>query len=215
MRLILVMASLSSGMLGCRSGTVAGPLPIEVVVESDPGHLLSGVPVYVGADPLGVTGSDGAVRATRFDPPGTVLRLRCDCPKGYEESTAKVFRVRDYGERDSQRHLRIRLRCKPESRLAVFVVRARNGPHVDILLRGERVARTSSDGFAHFSRRVAPGSEQVVELHADSNSALVPERVSHFFEMPDADQIFVIDQHFDVRRRARRKTARRRIIKIE
>lgn len=215
MRLTLVLVWLPVGILGCGSDLPAArALQVEVVVESDPGQPLAGVPVYVGAEELGITGADGAARAQRFDAPGTLLRFRCDCPSGFRTSQAiKELSVKDYRALDTTTRLQIRLRCRPESRLAVFVVKARNGRRVDVLLEGERVARTDPDGVAHFSRRVAVGSEQVVELHADPR--LKPSRVSHFFTMPDADEIFVVDQRFDVWRPQRPSSARRRIIKIE
>jgi hypothetical protein len=192
----------------------ARPFPVEVTVESDPGQPLSDVPVYLGTEELGTTGDDGSARVLRFDPPGTLLRFRCDCPVGFRASQAiKELSLKNYRAPDITAPLQIHLRCRPESRLAVFVVKARNGPHIEILLQGERVGRTDRDGVAHFSRRVAVGSEQVIELHAGPK--LRPSRISHFFKMPDANELFVVDQRFDVWRPSRPRSARRRIIKIE
>jgi hypothetical protein len=108
------------------------------------------------------------------------------------------------------------LECRPLTRIAVFVVRAKNGAHLPIRVNDELVATTNRFGVAHFSKRGRPGSEYLVELDASDDPLLLPRSVVTQFRLPDANELFVVAPSFqsvDPLRKARRR--HRRIIKIE
>ena len=188
-------------------------------VESDPGVRLSGVHVLVNGDPVGESDSNGLVRTHIYGNPGQRLRINHDCPDGHEApSLPKILRLRNFEgiDRSDPPEMEIILRCQPVDRLAVFIVRAKNGPDLPVLLDGPSVARTNGAGVAHFSIRGAPGTEYVVQLDTREHSGLLPQLPMHLFTLADVDEIFVINQSFDAENEPRRRGHRRtRITKIE
>ena len=123
------------------------------------------------------------------------------------------------GRHESMNHFSLRmLRCGkvPVALILLLMVPSLLSAGVPILLDGEPVARTNGSGVAHFSIRGAPGTEYIVELETRERPRLRPRSPTHLFTLPDADEIFVINQAFDPekepRRRGRRPT---RITKIE
>ncbi|MFA9472743.1 MAG: hypothetical protein ACERNK_19415, partial [Deltaproteobacteria bacterium] len=112
--------------------------------------------------------------------------------------------------------MEITLRCRPSKRLAVFVVRTTDGPDLPILLDGESVAHTNASGVAHFVTHGAPGTEYVVEIETRERPRLLPRSPTRLITLPDADEIFVINQAFELEKKPRRRAPRRaRITKIE
>jgi len=192
---------------------------VAFVVESDPGVRLSRVQVFVDEELVGESGSNGLVRTNLYGKPGQRLRIKQDCPDGHEApSVPKILTLRNFEgiNRSSPPEMEITLRCQPMDRLAAFIVRAKNGPDLPVLLDGEAVAHTNRSGVAHFSLRGAPGAEYIVQLDTREQPKLLPQLPTHLFILPDADEIFVINQSFDVSREPRRRgDRRRRITKIE
>jgi hypothetical protein len=216
---VIVVLS-SAALASCERLPVAErPFSVAFVVESDPGVRLPRSHVFVDGEPVGESNSDGRVETEIHGQPGQQLRISHDCPDGHEApSESKALRLRKFaGVVRSQPHaMEITLRCRPLTRLAAFVVRASNGPHLPVLLDGERVARTNRSGVAHFSIRGAPGTEYTVEIGTGERPRLLPRSPTHLFILPDADEIFVINQVFDAEREPRRPARRRtRITKIE
>ena len=195
------------------------PFAVVFVIESDPGVRLSRAHVLVNGGLVGESGSNGLVRTNIYGNPGQRLRINHECPEGHEApSVPKILRLRNFEgiDRSDPPEMEIILRCQPVNRLAAFIVRAKNGPDLPVLLDGESVARTNPSGVAHFSIRGAPGTEYIVQLDTREHSRLLPQLTTHFFTLPDADEIFVISQSFDVQREPRRRGhSRTRIIKIE
>ena len=128
---------LLSVAVGCQRGAAAiVPLFLEIVVEEDPGVRLSAIPIRIDGEPVGQTKRDGTLRVPLFREPGRVLRVTHDCPGGDHAPTPAVsVRIRRYELKQSEA-LRIKLRCRPLSRVAAFVVRAKGGPALPVLLNG-------------------------------------------------------------------------------
>jgi hypothetical protein len=216
-----MMAALCAVALASCEGppTAVRPFAIVFVVESDPGVRLRRVRVFVDGEPAGETDSNGLVHTKIYGAPGQRLTIKHDCPDAHEApSEPKILRLRKIDAVDSSDSpsMEFTLRCKPVSRLAVFIVRAKNGPGLPILLDGEGVARTNGSGVAHFSVRGAPGTEHRVELDTRQHPELLPHSPTHLFALSDGDDIFVINQSFDVEtERWRRSRRRTRITKIE
>lgn len=215
---ILIVAAGASA--SCRGPAASSPA-IEVVfaAESDPGVRLSNVRVAIDGRSAGETNSNGLVR-TAIDPKdGQPFKVEHDCPHGHvAQSAPKFLRLRSFDRvAESQSDaLRITLKCQPEERHAVFIVRTQNGAELPVLLNGETVARTNRSGVAHFSTSARPGTDFIVELDTGSRPQLSPQRPKHLRTLPDANEIFVVNQSFDVRETPRPRGRRRtRITKIE
>ena len=197
----------------------AGPFAVIFVVEADPGVRLRRTHVSVDGDPAGESDSNGLVRTNVHGVSGQRLRITHDCPDGHEApSEPKFLRLRRFEGIDGSdpAAMEITLRCRPTKRLAAFIVRAKNGPDLPVLLNGERVARTNGSGVAHFSTRDAPGTDYTVALDTRVHPQLLLHLPTHLFTQPDADEIFVLNQSFDVKSEPRRRAHRRaRITKIE
>ena len=189
------------------------------VVESDPGVRVRRARVLVDGEPVGESDSNGRVATEIRGQSGQRLTISHDCPDGHESpSERKALRLRTFaGVGRSEPHaMEITLRCRPSKRLAVFVVRATDGPDLPILLDGERVARTNASGVAHFVTHGAPGTEYVVELETRERPRLLPRSPTRLITLPDADEIFVINPAFELEKTPRRRGPRRaRITKIE
>jgi hypothetical protein len=112
--------------------------------------------------------------------------------------------------------MEITLRCPPEKRLAVFIVRADHGSGLPVFLNGENIARTNASGVAHFSIWGAPGTEYAIELDTTEHPRLQPQFPRRLLTLPDAEEVFVIEQSFDIQsERPPGGRRRSRITKIE
>jgi hypothetical protein len=195
------------------------PFALAFIVESDPGVRLPRTHVFIDGDPVGESDAHGRVNTKIYGQSGQRVEVSHDCPDGHEASSPrKSLRLRKFEgiDKSRSRAMEITLRCRPLQRLAAFVVRAKNGPDLPVLLNGQHVARTNGSGVAHFSSRGATGTEYIVELDTTERPQLRPQRPSHLFTLPDADEIFVINQSFNVQEEPRRRKRRRpRITKIE
>lgn len=215
-----MIAVLSAAALASCEGppTAVRPFAVAFVVESDPGVRLHRTRVFVDGDPAGESDSNGVVQTKIYGAPGQRLTIKHDCPDGYEAPfEPKILRLRkiDSIDRSDPPAMEITLRCQPMSRLAAFIVRAKNGRDLPVLLDGKRVARTNGSGVAHFSVRGTPRTQYIVELDTRQHPRLLPHSPTHLFTLPDGDEIFVVDQSFDVETEPRRRGRRAIITKIE
>ena len=220
MKLWSILAFSVGLSLACRDGARrARNIAIELVAESDPGARLPGVRVHVDGKPVGVTGTDGSLEFRVRSSPDRLLKIEHDCPPAYlPPSRVKHLRLRPLGGLQSSDFvaLQVTLECRPEKRLAVFIVRAQNGPNLPVKLDGRVAAETSSSGVAHLFVSGTPGSEHSIEIDTMQQPPLMPRSPVHHFTLPDAHEVFVVNQSFEVRPAASRTRSRRaRILKIE
>lgn len=193
-----------------------GPVFLEIIVEADPGERLSAVSVRVDGESLGQTGYNGTLRTPIFSAPGRVHHVAHECPVGYLASPkSKSIRMRQYAS-DRRTPIQLKLECRPLTRIAAFVVRAKNGPGLPVSVNGERVTTTNSSGVAHFSRSGPAGTEYIVELDASEHPTLLPRSAATLVTAPDSDELFIITPSFQSVDRVKRKGSYpRKIIKIE
>ncbi|MGB5694642.1 MAG: hypothetical protein WBM46_03230 [Polyangiales bacterium] len=192
---------------------------VTLIVESDPGVGLGGARVVVGGEPVGESDSTGRVQTRVFGRVGQRLSIEHECPSGHEAPPEPAtLRLREFRAIDASGSpaVEMTLTCRPTKRIAAFIVRAKNGSDLPVLLDGQSVARTNASGVAHLSTSGRPDTEYVIELDTRDHPRLSPQRPKHLFVLPDADEIFILDQAFDVEPRPWRSARRRpRIIKIE
>jgi len=201
----------------CQTGpTTLAPVFLEIVVEADPGVGLSDVPIRVDAEEVGRTGPKGTLRTPILTEPGRVLRVEHDCPVGHGAPPAPAaVKMRRY---DTNRPppIQVKLACKPLTRVAAFVIRAKNGPGLPVRVNGELVATTNGSGVAHFSKSGPAGTEYLVELDAGDRPTLLPHSAETSVKLSDANELFIIAPSFRLADRAgKHRPRRRRIIKIE
>lgn len=214
-RYVLVLALVAS----CSAEEAEGwSTPVVFVVQSDPGVGVPGATVFVGGAAVGVTDARGVV-ATEVDTrPGGHLRIEHRCPKGYlEESSPKLLRqVRSQWVGTRRLPIEVTLQCKPESRTAVFVIRADGALGLPVMLNGREMSRTNELGIAQFSVKGTPGTEYTVTLDTAAHPRLIPQFPVHHRTLDDAEEIFVLMQAFDTRQPRRKRRPRSpRITKIE
>lgn len=214
--LVVMVAALASCV---EAPPAKRPFAVIFVVESDPGVLLGKAEVFIDGESIGVSDFEGRLHATIYGQAHEQVRVDHECPEGHRApSRPKVLKLRhlEDAHASGSLSLEITLRCRPEQRLAVFVVRAKNGSGLPVLLDGENVAQTNESGVAHFSTWGAPGTEYVIELDTTEHPRLLPQFPTHLFALPNADEIFMVDQSFDLENeRQRRRHRRPRITKIE
>jgi len=192
---------------------------LDLIVESDPGMPLEGVRIAVDGKPVGVSGGSGELRTSIAKELGSLVRIEHDCPEGYRDSMEPAtLRLRDNRSlrQTSLATMEIALRCPPSKRIAVIVVRAQNGGGLPVLVDDRIVGRTNADGVAHVSTLAAPGTELDFRLDTSMQPLLAPRSPSRVLTVPDAHELFLIDQAFEISRRPpRKRNPPRKIIKIE
>ncbi len=192
-------------------------VPMGFLVESDPGTRVAGATVFAGARAVGVSDASGSLSVDVAVTPGEPVLVDVRCPAGFSRlGEPKVITASRFGRKDAgQPRIEVTLRCKPEQRVAVFVIRAGVG-QLPILLDGKRVSTTNDFGVAHFSVRSAPGTEYAVTFDTSGTPELRPQFPIHHRGLADSDEIFVLTQAFETPARTRgRGVRRRRITKIE
>lgn len=215
-RLVVVCVAVLASCEGRHERTPT--FSVAFVVESDPGSRVGGASVALDGQSIGRSDSHGLVRVQISRPPGARLVVTHECPEGYEApAEGKRLRLRNFvGLNDFELPvLEVRLRCDPTTRVAAFVVRAKNGADLPVLFNGRIVARTNQSGVAHFSIRAGPGSDHAVELDTRAHPRLRPQSPTHLFTLPDASEIFVVDQPFELKSESPRRRRRPKITKIE
>lgn len=203
---------------GCRvEGAAYEPVALQIVVESDPGIYLEGVPVRVDGLAVGRTSRAGALRTTLSSRAGRVVRVEHECPRGHAQpSSQKLLRLKAYRSGETPESIELKLVCRPTTRVGAFLVHAIGGPGLPVLLNGQVIARTSEHGIAHFSASGTAGTEYHVQIDASGSPNLMPRRTSHVFVLPDSHELFAVDQVFETRTGGGRARFRRpRILKIE
>ncbi len=206
--------------LACRNGESGPrPIPVSFAVESDPGAALAGAEVFVDGRSIGMTGGDGLLQSEVHGGPDRLLEIEHRCPPGHvEPSGPKRLRLRpiDGLRGTGPVTVRVTLQCRPEQRLAVFVIKAENGWHLPVELDGKAVARTNASGVTHFFVSGPPGSDYQIEIDTSERPGLMPRSPAYQFTLPDAHEVFVVEQAFELEKKAVRKRSRRRpILKIE
>ena len=142
------------------------------------------------------------------------MAVTAECPEGHRAPdqlpllTLRTFQ--GLGEAAAQRGTEMTISCPPTERIAAVVVRALDqddNPLADlpVRVRGEEITRTDEMGVAHFSLSPAPNATFRVQLDTEAVENIRPQNPGQSFTVPDANEYFVLNQAFEIRRRRRRR----------
>jgi len=164
------------------------------------GEPLAGVAVLIDEQRQGLSGGDGVLAVSLAGREGDEVRVRAECPEGYlAESSPRrlVLRTLDpIGRSKPHSGLTVQLRCRPERRTAVLVVRT-NQPHLPIRVRDQSVGETDADGVAHIALRTVPHSSAVAQLVTTAYPELSPQNPRFTINVSDSDEFYVLQQTFE------------------
>jgi hypothetical protein len=194
--------ALALALAGCGEDTEPPPrYPFTFTAHAD-GDPLTAVQVLVNEAPVGTTNAEGVLRVDLTGPPGSAVRVQAVCPAGHRSAQeAQVHTLRRVAALDpatASRGIEVTFGCPPEHRTGVVVVRTHEQPGIPVMLDGREVARTDESGAAHVRVAMAPGTTFQVMLDTRHNALLRPSSPNQSFTLPDHDEVFVLDQHFEV-----------------
>jgi hypothetical protein len=185
------------------------------VSDGDP---LAGVKIVADGVPLGETGREGELGAQITGREGQTVAVGAECPEGYRTPdqipllTLRSFQAID--QRAAERGVEMTISCPPSERLAAFVVRTLDQddeaiPDLPVRIRGEEIARTDANGVAHFQLELRPSTTLRLALDTSARTDVRPQNPGSTYTIPDQDEVFVMDQRFEITKRTRR---RRRVV---
>jgi hypothetical protein len=201
-------------LAGCDSEPDAPPrYPFTFSAHADTAPL-EGAQITVNGGPVGATNSEGVLHVDLTGPEGAAVSVNAVCPAGYrspeEPQMQNLRRVQSLDPATARRGIEVTFDCPPERRDAVVVVRTHDQAGVPVMLDGREVARTDPSGAAHLHVAMAPGTTFQVLLDTRYNDRLRPRSPSQTFTIPDRDEVFVLDQHFEEEAPPRRHRPRAR-----
>lgn len=187
----------------CGSGeSEPDEFPIRFIASAG-GAPLAGARFGTAGTELGVTDEAGHLDVVLTGQEGDVVPTRVACPEGYREPEAlpplTLHHLRRLDERARSRRLRIRVECRPEQRTAMLLVRALSSralglADLPVLVDGLELARTDADGLAHIELHYPPHTSFEVVVGTDHLPSLLPQNPRRRFTVPDADEVFTLDQ---------------------
>lgn len=212
MRAVTVLAAILA-LAGCESEPEAPPrYPFTFSAHADVDPL-AGVQVTVNGGPVGATDAQGLLHVDLTGPEGAPVSVSAVCPSGYrspdQPQVHSLRHVQSLDPATARRGIEVTFDCPPEHRDAVVMVRTEGQTGMPVLLDGREVARTDDSGAAHVHVAMAPGTSFQVLLDTRNNERLRPRSPSQTFTVPDHDEVFVLDQHFEEERPPRRRRRRR------
>ena len=185
---------------GCDHRPETPPLfAISVSVESDPGVPLAGASLLRDGNTVGTSGPDGHATLALSGAEGDTVSIALRCPADYAAANAALS-IPLHKLAEGARPPSYELRCAPETRTVVVVVRASNGADLPVLYLGKELARTDDSGAAHVNLQLRPGERFELSLSTDAKPSLSPKNPSAVFVAPDHDDLLFFDQRFDAPR---------------
>ncbi len=214
-RIVTSFVACAALLAACEEEPAAPPrYPFTFTAHSD-GEPLEGVQVTVNGGAVGTTNSEGVLRVDLTGPEGAQVSVAAACPAGHRSPDAAqvhtLRRVQSLDPATSARGIEVPFACPPEHRHGVVVVRAGEQAGMPVMVDGREVARTDASGTAHVHVAMAPGTTFQVLLDTRYNDRLRPRSPTQTYTLPDRDEVWVLDQNFQVEEppRPRRRRPRR------
>ncbi len=208
--------SLAALLVACEDPPPPPTFRVSFTATSD-SEPLGGVRVSADGSLIGETNDRGMLRVELTGREGQNLAISADCPEGHREPeqlpvlTLRSFQGLDPAARE--RGIEMSISCPPTERLAAVVIRALASvsgsadpvPVADlpVIMRGREVARTDAGGVAHLSFRMRPNSTFRLQMDTSARADLRPQSPGNTFTVPDANDVLLYDQPFEMRRRRR------------
>lgn len=198
-RVIVIGAALA--LASCSSEPEAPPrYPFTFNAHADT-DALEGVQITVNGGAVGATNAEGVLHVDLTGPEGAAVSVNAVCPAGHRSPDApqmqNLRRVQSLDPATARRGIEVTFDCPPDHRDAVVMVRTHEQAGVPVFLDGREVARTDPSGAAHLHVAMAPGTSFQVLLDTRYNDRLRPRSPSQTFTVPDRNEVFVLDQHFE------------------
>lgn len=148
----------------------------------------------------------GRLELTGHD--GMVVPVTVQCPNGTRgpeapiDVTLRTMQVID--QASAARGIVQRVNCPPADRTVAIVVRTNGKAGIPITWQGLEVSRTDATGVANLTFRVRPAQQIQLALNTGGSFAdLRPQSPTRQFLAPDADEVFVWSQDFELARPTR------------
>jgi hypothetical protein len=199
---------LAAALLAATAGACASEPPppdrFPVTFRAHAGEPLAGVAISMnGGKLLGVTGPGGDLMITLTGKEGTTVPFRVACPDGYrpprQMPALTLRRFTGLDPATAARGVEVSIECLPAERLAALVLKT-GEPDLPVLAQGREVARTDDSGIAHALVSLPPNSTFRVVVDTSDRPQLRPQHPATTLTLADADDIFLIDQRFEVDR---------------
>jgi hypothetical protein len=166
-------------------------------VEADPGHALGGASVSFLGRTLGQTVEDGTLQLAISGAEGDRVAVAVSCPEGYT-SPRKMVDIVLHRLTEPQREPESTVRCTPDQRRMIVVVRAEHGANLPVLYLGREIARTDESGVAHALVRAPTNDEVEITLSTavPGGERLRPQSPTMRFTSTRSDDIKLFDVQF-------------------
>ena len=198
----LLTGLLSAAVAGACASEPPPPTRFPITFRAHAGEPLPGVEISMaGGKTLGVTGPGGDLMVTLAGKEGTTVPFRVVCPDGYrpprEMPALTLRRFTGLDPQAAARGVEVTIECLPAERIAALVLKT-GQPDLPVLAQGREVARTDAAGVAHAMVSLPPNSTFRVVLDTSEKPTLRPQHPATTFTLADADDIFLVDQRFEV-----------------
>ncbi len=201
-RTLALSAVTALGVAACASERPPDRYRITFEVYSDL-LPLPGVTLSVRTRQLGATDANGAARLELTGRDGMVVPVTVRCPAGTRgpeaavDVTLRTMQVIDQAA--AARGIVQRVNCPPEDRTVAIIVRTNGKAGVPITWQGREISRTDGTGVASMTFRARPQQQIQLAFNTATDFAdLRPQSPTRQFMVPDADDVFVWNQEFDV-----------------
>ncbi len=200
--------------VGCTEDKPIPTVRLEVRVVGSEGQPLEGSAVFINEAKVGKTDADGSHSTPVRGPEGRQVSVLVTCPEGFvlENDQPHRLAVRFLTPVTSPREaeplpLQTTFACSPLSQSFVLLVTTNGQPDLPVVVHGNPIAATDSEGVTQVVLDEAPGREIEVVLDTSGRPELRPAMPSRRLITPKTRQILIFDQVF---KQAKRKRTKRR-----
>ena len=195
------LPALILALVACHEPPAPDAFRVTVSVRTAGGDPVPGAEISQDRAVVGATGAGGQLVLDVTASEGDELRLAARCPGTYlspERPTTLLLRRVVALDDASPSPLEVSFACRPRSRVAAVVIRASGQADLPVRLHGTELARTDQHGVAHLVVSAAPHSTLALALDTTGRPLLRPQNPALTVRLEDADELFVLEQAFEV-----------------